>query len=205
MFQTMNVPIPALVPKALSVDECKALLARSCFGHLAFARETHVDAVPIRFASVEGWLYFRADAVMRTDIAHNSWVLVTVTESLDATHVASVVARGACYVTEQTGSTRGDAAALRGILRLRDQPADAETPVRKTPRSSIVFRMHIDHLRGVTSLVPATGGNRAPHATPHIHRPRSQAESAADGARADDDGMREPRPGVASVSLADVT
>src|SRR5690242_11621190 len=102
--------LPAASPfTALSVNACRAMLERTCFGHLAFVRQTHVDALPIRFAFVDPWLYFQADHALRHALGHNAWVAVSIDESVDATHMASVVARGACYATERTGSRDSDA------------------------------------------------------------------------------------------------
>jgi nitroimidazol reductase NimA-like FMN-containing flavoprotein (pyridoxamine 5'-phosphate oxidase superfamily) len=138
---------------ALDADQCNSVLARTCFGHLGFALKAHVEAVPIRFAFVEGSLYFRANRAMCLAIASNRWVLISVVEMVDATHFASVVARGTCYETEHTGTTNGDAAALRGIVELRDR-APASPRVARGERKSIVFRVHVDDLRGRTTFVP---------------------------------------------------
>jgi nitroimidazol reductase NimA-like FMN-containing flavoprotein (pyridoxamine 5'-phosphate oxidase superfamily) len=141
-------------PQQLSGDACRAALARSCFGHLAFTRHSHVEAVPIRFAFVEGWLYFRANSGLRAAIAHNPWAVVSVAEALDPTMVDSFVASGGCYGTEQTGSAAEDAVALRGIMRLRGpQPAD-HVRTSTAERTGIVFRMHVDQLRGYRMSVP---------------------------------------------------
>jgi nitroimidazol reductase NimA-like FMN-containing flavoprotein (pyridoxamine 5'-phosphate oxidase superfamily) len=159
VYRHMTPPTDALAPavpfpKALTVDACNAVLERSCFGHLAFARDTHVDMVPIRFAFVEGWLYFRAGAAIRDAIGHNPWIAISVTDMLDETHFASVIARGACYQTERTGSAVGDAAALRGIKQLRDRVPVSMAPARRSARDAIVLRMHVDDLRGGTTFVP---------------------------------------------------
>jgi nitroimidazol reductase NimA-like FMN-containing flavoprotein (pyridoxamine 5'-phosphate oxidase superfamily) len=135
----------------LTTDECKALLGRVAFGHIAFTRSSHVEALPIRFAFVEGWMYFRANSGLRAAIAQNPWVVFVVVDLLDPLRVSSVIARGTCYATEQTGSATEDAAALRGIMQLRDPAPDAAR-TNRAGRTSIVFRMHVDQLRGYTSL-----------------------------------------------------
>jgi nitroimidazol reductase NimA-like FMN-containing flavoprotein (pyridoxamine 5'-phosphate oxidase superfamily) len=191
MQQLRNGSSSVASRKALSPDECKSVLERNSFGHLAFTRQSHVDAVPIRFGFVEGWLYFRANAAMRDDIGHNAWVLVSVVDMLDATHFASVVARGGCYETERTGSLAGDVAALRGIV--RDRAPTAARRSQMTARTSTVFRLHVDELRGYTTLVPCPAGEVDPVKSSHEHQVVSRAESVGDDARADDDGMAEPR------------
>lgn len=191
MLNSTNGHSAAPAAGAISDEACRAVLERTCFGHLAFARNGHVDAVPIRFTFLEGWLYFRADAAMRTDIRHNRWAVMSVVDRLDATHFASVVARGACYATEDTGSPQGDAAALRGILRLRDRVPERNTGPRRDSRTSIVFRLHVDALCGSTTFVPCPAGGEELSGATHSHA-ASTAESSDEDARADDDGMREP-------------
>ena len=161
-------------PRLLSGDECKAVLARNCFGHLAFTRNSHVEAVPIRFAFVEGWLYFRANSVLRAAIAHNPWVVVSIAETLDPSGIDSVVARGGCYATEHTGSKSEDAIALRGIVRLRNSTPADRVPNGKAERTSVVFRMHVDQLRGYRTFEPSL----AEHLVDSIEPPRVRASAS---------------------------
>ncbi|HTI63824.1 MAG TPA: pyridoxamine 5'-phosphate oxidase family protein [Gemmatimonadaceae bacterium] len=144
---------PALNAERLSRKQCMAMLERNCFAHLAFVRRTHADVVPIRIALAEGWLYFRADRELSEAIGHNAWVAITVSERLNSTRFTSVVARGTCYATEHTGSPSGDAAALRGIVKLRDRaPAAAQT--RRSERTLVILRVRVEELRGTRSVVP---------------------------------------------------
>ena len=197
---------------SLSPDECRAVLERITFGHLAFSRRGQVDAVPIQFSLLDGWLYFRADARLRAHIAHHPWMLVAITDRLTDTHIASIVVRGTCYVAENTGTHAGDAAALRGIVRLRDPgPATADgkrAPFR--PRTVSVFRMHVVELHGSRSRLPrafpvaTSAKTRAADTLPPAMHARDTAATErgvtleparrADGdqidsERADDDGM----------------
>ena len=181
-------PSYPVATRGLSVNACRAVLERNCVGHLSFLRQSHVDTMPIRFAFVDGWLYFRADREMVHTIGHNAWVVVSAAETFDTTHVASVVARGACYATDHTGSAEGDAAALLGIRRLRERLPMTAARRRWEERVSTVFRIHVDELRGRTILVPCppqtsdstAAGSRAPR------RSVSPAHSVADQARADE-------------------
>ena len=196
MPQATNGPTPDPIAGSLSGDACRAVLERSRFGHLAFAREGIVDVVPIRFASLEGSLYFRADAQMRIDIGHNRWAVISVVDMLEPNLFASVVARGACYATEDTGSSKGDAAALRGIRWLRDcSPGETQRSSRDTG-TTIVYRLHVDGLRGSTTVVSNSDCVDSV-ARPHVHV-GLRAESSDDNARANDDGMRQPRPDLPS-------
>jgi nitroimidazol reductase NimA-like FMN-containing flavoprotein (pyridoxamine 5'-phosphate oxidase superfamily) len=156
MSGTINV-LPATSPfTALSVNACRAMLKRTCFGHLVLVRQTHVDALPIRFAFVDTWLYFRADHGLARTLGHNKWVAILIAESPDKTHMSSVVARGACYATERTaGSAESDAAALRGVIRLRDRVPMGTARAQWVERATTVFRMHVDELRGRTGGAPS--------------------------------------------------
>ena len=154
MTATSNVGPLESRDAPLTPAECEAVLRRACFGHLAFVWEGHADVRPIRYVCMDGWVYFRADLRLRKVIAHSPWLALSVTELRDATHVSSVIVRGGCYETERTGTMLGDAEALKGIIELRD-PASAGSERRpRTRRSSMVFRLHADELRGLTASVP---------------------------------------------------
>lgn len=144
-------PISAPVPGArtLSAPRCTALLDKHGFGHLVLARHAHVDAEPIRFVVVENWLYFSANRRLRRAIGHNAWVAVVVAVETERGW-ASVVARGACYATERTGSPASDAEALRGVGELRDTGSRAAGRSPRTTSGSVVFRMFLEELRGQT-------------------------------------------------------
>jgi nitroimidazol reductase NimA-like FMN-containing flavoprotein (pyridoxamine 5'-phosphate oxidase superfamily) len=143
---------------SLSREACTSLLARSCFGHLAFANRTEPQILPVRLVVSEGWIYFRADRVLARAIRHNAWVAVTVSERIDATHVASVIANGACYATDRTGSWKDDAAALRGIVKLRDRVPSSVTGRRRMERTQTIFRVHLEDVRGTITVVPCDQG-----------------------------------------------
>lgn len=145
---------PALDARRLSRKQCVAMLERSCFAHLAFVRRTHADVVPIRVAFSEGWLYFRADRELKETIGHNAWVAITVSERVSSTRFASVVVRGTCYATENTGSRGGDAAAFRGIMKLRDRAPATAAQMRRMERTLVILRVRVEELRGTLSVVP---------------------------------------------------
>jgi len=102
----------------------------------------------IRYVFADGWLYFGAASSLRTAIDHNVWVALAVAVPTERGRWASVVARGACYATEHTGTAVADAAALRGIIRLRKQGPSTSGGAHRKTRSSIIFRMHVEELRG---------------------------------------------------------
>jgi len=56
--QRSRVPAPTRRTSTFTPAACAAFLEEHCFGHLVLARGTQVDAVPIRFTFLDGWLYF---------------------------------------------------------------------------------------------------------------------------------------------------
>jgi nitroimidazol reductase NimA-like FMN-containing flavoprotein (pyridoxamine 5'-phosphate oxidase superfamily) len=146
-------------------------------GRIAFAHRGHVNIAPMLYVFVDGWLYARADAAMRTAIRHNRWVAVEVAEVKDVTDWQSVVVRGACYSTAADRSTT-DAAIADGIAHLRSQIPEMSRPGSAAPFRTAIYRVHVDELTGYS-------------AQPSRPRRERRAAEAAEQARADDDGMRQ--------------
>jgi nitroimidazol reductase NimA-like FMN-containing flavoprotein (pyridoxamine 5'-phosphate oxidase superfamily) len=199
MTAVPNVGPSEFLDTPMKTADCEAVLRRACFGHLAFAWERNADVRPIRYAYREDWVYFRADLSLRKIIAASPWLVLSVTEFQDRTRVSSVIVRGGCYETESTGTTFGDAAALQGIMELRDRaPVNPERAPR-VRRTSTVFRLHVDELRGVTAFVPCPAGERLDDASEMqpLHE-AGREQTAGEDERADDDGMpaqEQPRSG----------
>jgi nitroimidazol reductase NimA-like FMN-containing flavoprotein (pyridoxamine 5'-phosphate oxidase superfamily) len=158
--QRSRVRPPARRASTFTAAACAAFLDQHCFGHLVLARGTHVDAVPIRFAFLDGWLYFGANAALRNEVGRNVWVAVAVAAPMQRDRWASIVARGTCYATEHTGTAAVDAAALRGIVRLREQAGAAKPGAHRAARTSVVFRMHVEEMHGrmIDAPCPAAKG-----------------------------------------------
>ena len=175
--------------RTLTRIECERTLARTCFGHLAFNRPEQLDMVAIRFAYVDGWVYFRAGSVLRAILERNPWMVLGVTELRDTAHFDSVIVRGGCYETEHTGSTASDAEAMRGILKLRDRTSVNRVRDEEEARISTVYRLHVDDMQGVTTFVPCPASDR-PYDANRQRRPddSSTAPTVVDDARAGDDG-----------------
>ena len=195
------MPLTSNVGPAKSSDEhltpadCEAMLQRVCFGHLSFVRGGNADVLPIRYAFLDGWVYFRADLELRELIARSPWLVLSVIEPRDSMRLASVVVRGGCYEAEQTGSAIRDAAALEGIIELRDRATVGPEGEPRIQRTSTVFRLHIDEMRGITAVVPCPPGERPYDALELRHlRETGRDHTAGEDARADDDGMAEPNP-----------
>lgn len=168
------------VLRPLSPRQSKAVLARNSVGRIAFAHRGHVNIAPMLYVFIDGWLYARADAALRTAIRRNRWVAVEVAEVSGVSEWRSVVARGACYPTTAGGSTAADALAA-GIERLRNRIPEMSPPGRAAPFRTAIYRVHVDELTGYVARPSRrrTAGAAA----------KRRATAAADQARADDDGM----------------
>lgn len=189
MTSRTNVGPSTTVDHQLSAAECEEVLARGCFGHIAFAQDGRVDVLPTRYAYLDSWAYFRADGALRDVIAAAPWLVLSVTEYRDSASVVSVVMRGGCYVTTRTGAASSDAAALRGIIELRDRASVAPTAA-AVDRTSLVFRLHADDIVGIAATVPCPPGERAFDAAELEHlRHAGVEQSITEDERADDDGM----------------
>lgn len=154
-----RVPFAHTVARDLTLEDCTATLRRACFGHLSFLRGEHVDVLPARFAFLDNWAYFRGNEALGDTIMHNRWMVLSVTEHRDAEHFASVILRGECYTTDDTGSISGDKAALEGISALRDRLEIGQVEQR-TAQPLRVFRIHADEIRGGITMVPCPVGHR---------------------------------------------
>lgn len=177
MVASAIAPVPHPAARAMGAEECDATLGRVCFGHLSFLRGEHVDAMPTRFAYVDGWLYFRANGALTDTIRHSRWMVMSVTEQREATAFASVVVRGGCYPAQDTGTAQGDAAALLGIQALRDRPRVGREAEPRVPRTLRVFRMHADEIRGSITMVPCPPGER-PYDAAELSRLRAAGTRA---------------------------
>lgn len=198
---TTNVGPSQSADEPLTRAECEAALQRVCFGHLAFSRQRHVDVLPTRYAFLDGWVYFRADVELREVINGSPWLVLAVTELVDVTHVTSVVVRGSCHETQDTGSEKGDADALRGIVKLRDRASIGRTKTDNVSRTSTVFRMHCDEIRGMTTCVPCPAGERPYDAMELQHiREAARDHTVSEDERGDDDGMAQPNAPSSSPS-----
>jgi nitroimidazol reductase NimA-like FMN-containing flavoprotein (pyridoxamine 5'-phosphate oxidase superfamily) len=172
--------VPAAVLRPLSSRRCVAVLARNTVARIAFAHRAQVNIAPMLYVFVDGWLYARADAAMRTAIRHNRWVAVEVAEVTGVSEWQSVVARGACYSTTDAGST-DDHAVAEGIARLRNRIPEMSRPGSGARFRTAIYRVHVDELTGYSARPSRPRSNGA--------TAQRRAARAREQARADDDGM----------------
>ena len=80
-------------------------------------------------------------------------------------------------------------------MELRDRPAVGRERAPRVRRSSTVYRLHVDELRGITAFVPCPAGTRSYDAPELEHRrDMGGSHTTAEDERADDDGMAEANP-----------
>jgi uncharacterized protein len=142
--------LPAAVLRTLSPRQCEALLARNMVGRIAFAHRGQVNIAPMLYIFVDGWLYARADAAMRTALQHNRWVAVEVAEVKGVADWQSVVVRGACYSTMGGGST-ADVAVSDAIAQLRRKLPEMSRPGSGARFRTAIYRVHVDQLTGYSA------------------------------------------------------
>jgi nitroimidazol reductase NimA-like FMN-containing flavoprotein (pyridoxamine 5'-phosphate oxidase superfamily) len=192
MMQRLSTDLAHPERTALAGDACRGILERTCFGHLAIARAGRVAVVPVRFAFVDGWAYFRADRVLRAWIMRSPWAVLAVAVIEEPNRYSSVLVSGGCYPASATGSPAGDTDALGGIVQLRDRTPVGRERAPRVTRTATVLRLHADEVHGTSATVPCPAGDR-PYDDLEIEFLRRQARihSQQDEARADDDGMAE--------------
>jgi nitroimidazol reductase NimA-like FMN-containing flavoprotein (pyridoxamine 5'-phosphate oxidase superfamily) len=112
--------------RALTDEECIALLDRHHVGRLAYAQQGHAHIVPIHYAHADGWLYGRTGPGAKLSaLRHHPWVAFEVDEVDGTFEWRSVVARGALYLLARQGP-----AAERARWRARRRPAPRGRPAR---------------------------------------------------------------------------
>ena len=142
--------------RALSREECAAVLRRHVVGRVAFAFERRVEILPIHFVYDEGWLYGRTSPGDKIDMwRHSRWVAFEVDEVRGVFDWTSVVAHGGLYLLSPEGTEAEASAWERAVGLLRRVVPEAGTAHDPVPGRTIVFRIHADELTGRTATPPA--------------------------------------------------
>ena len=137
--------------RALTPDECDALLARGRVGRLAYARDGRVDIEPLHYVYADGWIYGRTSphGAKMEALGREWWpVAFEVDEVDDVFHWRSVVVHGGFYPLHEGGPAweqarwRAGVELLRGVIpqTLRD-----DDPV---PGRTLVFRIAAQEVSG---------------------------------------------------------
>jgi uncharacterized protein len=139
----------------MAPQECRDLLARLSFGHLACVRANQPYIVPIYFAYKSELLYGFATVGRKIEwMRVNPFVCVQADEVLNQTNWASVVVLGRYEELRETpeyAKERHEAQHLLGKRWLWWQPAYAASQARgrRKPAAPILYRIHIDELTGL--------------------------------------------------------
>lgn len=131
--------------RALSRNECVALLKRHHVGRLAFALNDRVDIQPLHYVLEGGWLYGRtSEGTKLTVLDRNRWVAFEVDEIRDPFDWDSVVVYGSFHRIEPDDvATVARAAAL-----MRTVVPQALMPDDPAPYRTVLFRISIGELIG---------------------------------------------------------
>src|SRR5215213_2929419 len=91
--------------RALTPDECEALLVRNSVGRLAFSFHDRVDVEPTHYVYEDGWIYGRTSFGSKiTPIRHSHWVAFEVDEADGVFDWRSVVVHGGLYFLDPDGA-----------------------------------------------------------------------------------------------------
>jgi len=143
----------------LERDEIDTVLARNHVGRIAYAFHDRVDIEPIHYAYEDGWIYGRTDAGTKLlMLQHQPWVAFEVDEISGLFDWTSVVAHGAFYLIEGDGTPRDRERHAHAIELLRLIVPETLAEGDPTPLRTVLFRVHLDSLRGRTARSGRRGG-----------------------------------------------
>ncbi len=156
-MSTIEQPTNALI-RELSRAEIDTILTRNNVGRIAFSFHDRVDIEPIHYVYQNGWIYGRTSKGSKLDaIAHHTWVAFEVDEVVAIFDWRSVVVKGGFYAMgAQTPphpdpndtSVREDPAFTQGVALLRSLILYTLLSADPAPFRHIVFRIHVDEVRG---------------------------------------------------------
>ena len=149
--------------RALSRNECDALLARNHVGRLAFAFRDRLDVQPIHYVYEAGWLFGRtSEGAKLVTLAHDHSVAFEVDEVRGVFDWASVIVHGSFHRISPEDSPRDQAAAARAVHLLREIVPKAFAADDPTPFRSVLFRISIGEMTGRIAIPPAVTAADSP-------------------------------------------
>ena len=135
--------------RALTRDECLALLDRGRVGRLAWVHHGHVGITPLHYVHRDGWIYGRtAPGEKLAALRHHPWVAFEVDEVEGALAWRSVVVHGAFYVLRREGPLADRARWEQAVALLREWEPAALTPADPVAWRDVVFRVHVGTVTG---------------------------------------------------------
>ena len=131
----------------LARSECEAILVRHNVGRIAYSFRDRVDIEPIHYVYGDGWLYGRtSEGAKMTTVDHSRWVALEVEEVDGPFDWRSVVVHGALY--RLTPELAKEEEISRAVRLLRTVLPEIGTHDDPAPFRTIIFRIHVDEIRG---------------------------------------------------------
>jgi len=135
--------------RALSADECQALLASQQVGRLAYAYKQRVDIEPLHFVADGEWLYLRtAHGTKLSMLVHQPWVALEVDEVHGLFDWRSVVVHGSVQVLSPADGPDGLARWDHAVATFRRLVPTAFADGDPTPARDVMLRVHMSHVEG---------------------------------------------------------
>jgi len=135
--------------RALSAEECQALLASQHVGRLAYAYKQRVDIEPLHFVSDGEWLYLRtAHGTKLAMLSHQPWVALEVDEVHGLFDWRSVVVHGSVQKLDPADGVEGQARWDHAVATFRRLVPAAFAAGDPTPTRDVMLRVHMSHVEG---------------------------------------------------------
>lgn len=135
--------------RALTREECDALLDRNRVGRIAFTFRDRVDIEPVHYVSAKGWLHGRTSPGTKlATLRHHPWVAFEVDEIEGLYDWRSVVVHGAVHLPDAEGSPTDREAYESTLGLIRQLVPFALEQGDPTPERQVLFRIHVDEVTG---------------------------------------------------------
>ena len=135
--------------RELTRAECDDLLSHNHVGRLAFSFHDRVDVEPVHYVYENGWLHGRTSPGTKlATLRHHPWVAFEVDEIKGLYDWSSVVAHGVAHIPDPDGSPNDRTAHGHSLSLIRDVFPYALGSGDPTPALQVIFRIHIDEIRG---------------------------------------------------------
>jgi nitroimidazol reductase NimA-like FMN-containing flavoprotein (pyridoxamine 5'-phosphate oxidase superfamily) len=133
--------------RALTNEECRALLGRHDVGRIAYSFHDRVDIQPIHYQVSGSWIYGRTSRGGKfMTLAHNPWCAFEVDEVRGLFDWDSVVVKGHLELLDPEIAS-GDAYD-EGVRLMKALVPGTFTDLDPAPHRLILFRVHVSELTG---------------------------------------------------------
>ena len=135
--------------RALSADECQALLSAHNVGRLAYAYKQRVDIEPLHYVADGEWLYLRTSHGTKVAmLEHQPWVALEVDAIRGMFDWESVVVHGSVQVLDPTDGPDAETRWQHAVDTFRRIVPEAFALGDPTPRRGVMLRVHMSHVEG---------------------------------------------------------